>query len=63
MLPGQTLTIAEQLDVDSFYVRPGPAKLTVEVDFREANPDGTCAAREYTLGLPTTKVIVAGRRR
>ena len=63
VLPGQTLTIEEHLDVDSFYARPGPAKLTVDVDFREANPDGTCAAREYKLGLPTRKVIIAGRRR
>jgi hypothetical protein len=40
-------------------VKPGPARLWLKADVREANPDGTCAEREYAPET-TTNVNVVG---
>lgn len=57
VLPGQTLTRLREGDLRS--VKPGPARLWLKADVREANPDGTCAEREYAPET-TTNVNVVG---
>jgi hypothetical protein len=59
VLPGQTLTRLSEGAVGG--VEPGPARLWLWVKVREANPDGTCAEREYAPEMTTNVNVVAAR--